>query len=177
MLTYTVTSYDLAEEDNYDIRPVSSLSEFLKPHSSLCIVKMPCEGGIVEMTRIMGKNRCGEPMRVYAGRCSENDQGWLKCKLDSTLRSPYLFISWKQKGYHVFKMVQERRTVAEFPDFASALEAYFPEGFAPDKSYRRAHTVFNLMCMAMRRRHLFAELVTILSRYVDRLREAEKAAQ
>ena len=174
MLTYTVTSNDLAEEDIYDIRQVSSLAEFLTPHSSLCIVKTPCVGGIVEMTRIMGKNRRGEPVRVYVGKCSEYDQGWLKCKLDKTLRSPFLFISWKQKGYHVFKMVQERRTVAEFQDLRSALDAYFPEGFVPEKSYRRAHSVFELMCKAMRRRHLFAELVTVLSRHVDRLREAEQ---
>lgn len=174
MLNYTVTSNDLAEADIYDIRPVSSLEEFLKPQASLCIVKAPFAGGIVEMTRIMGKNRHGEPMRVYVDCTSKLDQGWLKCKLDKTLHSPFLFISWKQKGHHTFKMVKERQTVAEFPDFASALDAYFPEGFAPEKSYRRAHTVFELMCMAMRRRRLFAELVTILSRHVDRLRETER---
>ena len=171
MLTYTVTSNDLAEEDIYNIRQVSSLSEFLKPHSSLCIVKTPCDGSIIEMTRIMGKNRCGEQMRVYAELCSEKDQGWLKCKLDTTLRSPFLFISWKQKGYHVFKMVKERRIIAEFPDFQSALDAYFPEGFVPEKSYRRAHTVFELMCKVMRRRTLLRDLDTILRGYMKKRRD------
>ena len=52
-----------------------------------------------------------------------------------------------------------------------------PEGFVPEKSYRRAHTVFELMCRAIHRRHLFSELVTILSRHVERLREAESAAR
>lgn len=171
MLTYTVTSNDLAEEDIYNIRQVSSLSEFLKPRASLCIVKTPCDGSIVEMTRIMGKKRCGEQMRVYAEHCSEKDQGWLKCKLDRTLRSPFLFISWKQKGYHVFKMVKERRTIAEFPDFQSALNAYFPEGFVPEKSYRRAHTVFELMCKVMRRRALLLDLDTILRGYMKKRRD------
>ena len=162
MLTYTVTSNDLAEADIYDIQPVSSLSEFLKPHSSLCIVKAPYEGSVVEMTRITGRNRLGEPMKVYLDSCSESDQGWLKCKLDRTLHSSFLFISWKQKGCHVFKMIKERRTVAEFPNLETALDAYFPDGFVPERSYRRAHTVFELMCKTMRRRALLRDLDTLL---------------
>jgi|GEM_PF-6588486 len=166
MLTYTVTSNDLAEADIYDIQPVSSLSEFLESHSSLCIVKAPYEGSIVEMTRIMGRNQRGEPMRVYLDSCSERDQGRLKCELDRILHSSFLFISWKQQGYHVFKMIKERQTVAEFPDFERALDAYFPDGFVPEKSYRRAHTVFELMCKAMRRRALFQDLDTVLRNYL-----------
>ena len=162
MRTYTVTSNDLAEADIYDIQPVSSLSEFLKPHSSLCIVKAPYEGSIVEMTRITGRNRLDEPMRVYLDSCSESNQGRLKCELDRILHSSFLFISWKQKGYHVFKMIKAHRTVAEFPNLETALETYFPDGFVPEKSYRRAHTVFELMCMTMRRRALLQDLDTVL---------------
>ena len=168
MLTYTVSSNDLAEEDIYEIKPVSSLTEFLEPHSSLCIVKSPFEGTIAEMTRIMGRNRRGEPMRVYVGSCSENDQGRLKCKLDKTLHSAFLFISWKQKGAHIFKMVKDHRTVAEFPNFESALAAYFPDGFLPERSYQRNRTVFGLMCMAMRRRALFRDLDAILRGRIDK---------
>ncbi|MBQ9336113.1 MAG: hypothetical protein IJS14_02295 [Lentisphaeria bacterium] len=168
MLTYTVTSGSLAEADIYEITPVSSLTEFLEPHSSLCIVKTPFEGSIAEMMRIMGKDWLGKPMRVYLGLCSENDQGRLKCKLDQTLRSPFLFISWKAKGHHVFKMVKERRTLAEFPDFHSALDTYFPDGFLPEKCYRRQHTVFGLMFLSMRRRSLFRELGTVLRRYMKK---------
>lgn len=169
MLTYTVTSNDLAEADIYDIQEVSSLSEFLKPHSSLCIVKAPYEGSIVEMTRIMGRDRRGEPIRVYLDSCSESDQGWLKCKLDRTLHSSFLFISWKQKGYHVFKMIRNCQTVAEFPDFETALDAYFPDGFVPERRYRRAHTVFELMCKTMKRRALLQDLDTVLRNHMRML--------
>ena len=161
MLKYTVSSSQLAEADIYEIKEVSSLEEFLKEHSSLCIVKAPFEGTRPEMLRIEGKNRFGEPVRIYLGSCSK-DLGYLKSQLDRTLYSPFLFISWKQKGFHTFKLVKERQTLAEFPDFQSALEAYFPDGFIPEKSYRRNRTVFELWCQSLRRRALLTELVTIL---------------
>lgn len=164
MLKYTVSSDQLTESDIYDIQPVSTLFEFLKPSSSLCIVKHPFEGSIVEMTRITGKKNNGEASRIYLDCCSESDLGWLKCKLDKTLRSPYLFISWKQEGFHSFKMVKEHKTIAEFSDFQSALDAYFPDGFFPEKCYRRTHSVFELMCMGLRRRKLFEELVSVIKR-------------
>ena len=88
--------------------------------------------------------------------------GYIKSKLDQTLYSPFLFISWKQKGFHTFKLVKERQTLAEFPDFQSALETYFPDGFIPEKSYRRAHTVFSLMCKSLRRRALLAKLISVV---------------
>ena len=102
MLAYTVSSSQLAEADIYEIKEVSSLEEFLKEHSSLCIVKAPFEGTRPEMTRIEGKNRFGEPVRIYLECCSK-DLGYIKSKLDKTLYSPFLFISWKQKGFHTFK--------------------------------------------------------------------------
>ena len=174
MLTYTISFNQLAEEDIYDIRQVSSLAEFLKPHCSLCVVKAPYDGTIGEMVRVTGKNRNGEPMRVYLDSCSENNQGYRKAKLDMSLHSPYLFISWKKRGYHIFRMVKERRIIAEFPDFRFALDAYFPDGFAPEKSYWRSHTVFELMCMVIRRRKLFEDLVTVLARSIERRRETER---
>ena len=168
MPTYTVSSHQLAPADIYDIREVTSLAEFLKNNSSLCIVKTPFDGSIAEMTRVEGKNSQGEPARIYLGCCSEKDQGYLKSKLDRTLHSAYLFIAWKQKGYHTFKLVKERQVIAEFADFQSALENYFREGFVPEKSFRRAHTVFSLMCKTLKRRSLFKQLATILNESKNR---------
>ena len=170
MLTYTVSSRQLAERDIYEIKEVSSLAEFLKPENSLCIVKAPFEGTRPEMIRIDGKDKNGEPMRIYLDNCSRN-LGYLKSKLDRTLYSPFLFISWKQKGFHTFKLVKERQTLAEFPDFQSALEVYFPDGFIPEHSYRRNRTVFELWCRSIRRRNLLVDLVTVLDRNIAKMKK------
>ena len=170
MLTYTVSSSQLAERDIYEIKEVSSLAEFLKPENSLCIVKAPFEGTRPEMIRIDGKDKNGEPMRIYLDNCSR-DLGYLKSKLDRTLYSPFLFISWKQKGFHTFKLVKERKTLAEFPDFQSALEVYFPDGFIPEHSYRRNRTVFELWCRSIRRRNLLVDLVTVLDRNIAKMKK------
>jgi hypothetical protein len=164
MLTYSVTSNQLSEEDIYAIGPVVSLREFLKPHGSLCIVKAPYHGSIVEMVRVMGRDRNGDPAKIYLENASENDQGYIKSKLDKDLLSPYLYISWKQRGYHTFRLFERRKMIAEFPDFDSALAACFPDGFIPEKSYRRAHTVFQLWCKVLRRRKLFEDLVSVLAK-------------
>ena len=170
MLTYTVSSSQLAERDIYEIKEVSSLAEFLKPENSLCIVKAPFDGTRPEMIRIDGKDKNGEPMRIYLDNCSR-DLGYLKSKLDRTLYSPFLFISWKQKGFHTFKLVKERQTLAEFPDFQSALEVYFPDGFIPEHSYRRNRTVFELWCRSIRRRNLLVDLVTVLDRNIAKMKK------
>ena len=170
MLTYTVSSSQLAERDIYEIKEVSSLAEFLKPENSLCIVKAPFEGTRPEMIRIEGKDKNGEPMRIYLDNCSR-DLGYLKSKLDKSLRSAYLFISWKQKGCHTFKLVKERQTLAEFPDFQSALDAYFPDGFIPKKSYRRNRTVFELWCRSIKRHNLFVDLLTVLDRKIAKMKK------
>ena len=170
MLTYTVSSSQLAERDIYEIKEVSSLAEFLKPENSLCIVKAPFDGTRPEMIRIDGKDKNGEPMRIYLDNCSR-DLGYLKSKLDRTLYSPFLFISWKQKGFHTFKLVKERQTLAEFPDFQSALEVYFPDGFIPEHSYRRNRTVFELWCRSIRRRNLLVDLVTVLGRNIAKMKK------
>jgi hypothetical protein len=170
MLTYTVSSSQLAERDIYEIKEVSSLAEFLKPENSLCIVKAPFEGTRPEMIRIDGKDKNGEPMRIYLDNCSR-DLGYLKSKLDRTLYSPFLFISWKQKGFHTFKLVKERQTLAEFPDFQSALEVYFPDGFIPEHSYRRNRTVFELWCRSIRKRNLLVDLVTVLDRNIAKMKK------
>lgn len=171
MLTYTVNSRDLAEADIYAIEPVGSLREFVKPHESLCIVKMPCEGTIPEMTRVMGKDRSGNPVKIYLGNASENDLGHFKGQLDMRLFSPYLFVSWKQRGCHTFRIFERREVVAAFPDFESALAAYFPEGFIPEKSYRRNHTVFELMCRSFCRGRALKDLVTLLARRYEQKRD------
>jgi len=173
MLTYTVTSSDLAERDIYAIEPVVSLREFLKPHSSLCIVKTPCEGCIPEMTRVMGRDRRGDPVKIYLANSSESDQGYIKCRLDKSLLSPYLYISWKQRGRHMFRLFEHRKMIAAFPDFESALAAYFPGGFIPEKSYRRNHTVFELMCRSFCRRRELRNIVTLLARRCEQRRDME----
>ena len=177
MLTYIVCSNQLADEDIYEITPVSALAEFLKPHRSLCIVGTPYGGGIPEMIRVTGKTRGGEPAKVYLDSAPENDQGIVKSRLDKSLLSPYLFVAWKKGGFHTFKLIDARRTVAEFPDLDSALAAYLPEGFVPEKSYRRNHTVFELMCRTMRRRALFRDLVTVLDRWTEKRAAAENSAE
>lgn len=168
MLTYTVCSNQLAEADVYAIDPVSSLAEFLKPHQSLCIVGTPYLGSIPEMIRVAGKTRGGEAAKVYLASASEDDQGVMKCRLDKTLQSPFLFIAWKRKGFHTFHLIEGRRKTAEFPDLDAALAAYFPAGFVPEKSYWRKHTVFELMCMAAARRARFSDLVTLLARWTEK---------
>ncbi len=173
MLTYTVTSRDLAEGDIYAIEPVASLREFLKPHRSLCIVKTPCDGTVPEMTRVMGKDRRGDPVKVYLGNAPENDQGYIKSRLDMNLRSSYLYISWKQRGCHTFRLFRCRELVAEFPDFESALAAYFPDGFTPEKSYRRNHSVFERMCRSFCRRRELRNIVTLLARRCEQTRGME----
>ena len=168
MLKYTVRSNDLAEADIYEITPVASLHEFLIPQKSLCIVKTPYEGSIVEMPRITGKDGNGNPVKFYIGIASTNDQGYFKGQLDKMLFSPYLFVSWKQCGHHTFKLFECRKLVAEFPDFESALAAYFPDGFTPEKLYRRKHTVFQLMCMKKKKKKSFKDIVTIIDRWCDK---------
>ncbi len=168
MLTYTVCSNQLAEEDIYAISPVSSLAEFLKPHRSLCIVGTPYQGSIPEMIRVTGKTRGGEAARVYIASSREDAQGYVKCRLDKTLKSPFLFAAWKKRGCHTFRLVEARRTLAEFSDLDAALAAYLPAGFVPEKSYWRKHTVFELMCMAAARRARFRDLVTVLARWLEK---------
>lgn len=171
MLTYTVTSSDLAEADIYAIEPVESLRIFLRPHESLCIVKTPCDGCIPEMTRVIGKDRNGNSAKIYLENASGNDQGYTKCRLDKYLLSPYLYISWKQRGFHTFRLFQRRKMIAAFPDFESALAAYFPGGFIPKKSYRRNHTVFELMCRSFCRRRELRNIVTLLARRCEQVRD------
>lgn len=155
MITYTVSSNQLATRDIYEIAPVSSLTEFLTPRRSLCIVKTPYVGNICEMFRVMGRTRSGERKTIYLGLADEGDQGYLKSKLDRTLQSSFLFIVWKAKGHHTFRLVEERKNIAEFPDFRSALDAYFPDGFIPETCYRRNRPIIALAFLAAaRRRHL-----------------------
>ncbi len=169
MLSYTVSSNSLVERDIYAIEPVASLQQFLLPQRSLIIVKAPFLGTIVEMTRVMGKDRDGNLLRVYLDTEKAPLTGYTKSKLDRSLLSPYLFVSWKQRTGHTFRIFERRQVVAEFPDFDSALAAYFPRGFIPENSYRRQHSVFTLMCMSMRRRRSLRELVTVLARRSARL--------
>ena len=169
-LTYTVSSDQLTEADIYEITPVSSLYQFLQSKQSLCIVHNPQWNGNggEEMLRVNGLNNHGELEKVYLDSCSLADQGWLKNRLDKKLDSPFLFMAWKTRGVHTFRLIRQRETIAEYSDFESALNAYFPSGFTPQHSYRRKHNILHLFCLAQHRRTLFKELVTVLQRYVEK---------
>ena len=114
-------------------KPVSSLAEFLHPRRSLCIVKAPYDGKIPEILRVEGADRNGNPVMLYAGESPENDQGYVKCQLDKYLHSPFLFISWKKRGCHIFRLIENGGVKAEFPALEPALAAYLPDGFTPEK--------------------------------------------
>jgi len=172
VLKFTVTSDQLAEEDIYAIQPISSLAEFLHPRRSLCIVKAPYGGKIPEMLRVEGTDRNGKTVTLYVGESPEYDHGYVKCQLDKYLHSSFLFIPWKKRGCHIFRLIEERGVKAEFPALAPALAAYLPDGFTPERFFRRKHSVFVLMLLAHQRRKLFTDLVTLLARWTDRRRNA-----
>ncbi len=162
---FIVSSDSLAPRDIYAIEDVTSLESFLLPEHSLCIVHQP-KHQIPEMTRVEGKNAAGEADRVYLCNCGLRDLGYVKNKLDLSLKeSPFLFISWKQAGHHTYWIFQNREVIGEYPDFASALGAYLPAGFTPEKSYIRKRGVFNMWCLSMARASRFQELSTLVNLY------------
>jgi len=75
------------------------------------------------------------------------------------------------KSCHTFKLVKERQTLAEFPDFQTALDAYFPDGFIPENSFRRNRTVFELWCRSIKRHNLFVDLLTVLDRKIAKMKK------
>ena len=171
-MKFTVTSDQLAEEDIYTISPVSSLAEFLHPRRSLCVVKAPYDGKIPEMLRVEGADRNGNPVTLYVGESPEYDQGYVKCQLDKYLHSSFLFMPWKMRGCHIFRLIENGAVKAEFPALEPALAAYLPDGFTPERYYRRKHSVFVLMLLALQRKKLFTDLVTLLARRTEKRRNA-----
>lgn len=162
---FFVSSDSLAPRDIYAIEKVTSLESFLIPEQSLCIVHQP-KYQIPEMPRVEGKNAAGEADRIYLCNCGLPDLGYMKNKLDLALKeSPFLFISWKKAGHRTYRIFQNRKVIGEYPDLASALDAYLPEGFTPEKSYIRKRSIFSMWCLSMARASRLQELATLINLY------------
>ena len=168
MVHFTVHSGQLSEQDIYVIDEVKSLSAFLKPEQSLCLVHDPVwTSGGPELLRVSGRKRNGEPDNVYLAEGGNGiDQGYHRCLLGKTLATPFLFASRKKSGCHQVSIVQKGHDPIRFNGFDDALNAYLPEGFTPAYSFRRK-SVFVLMFLAMQRRQLFSDLLAVMMRKMD----------
>lgn len=167
MLHLTFNSRLLAEKDIYSIEKIDSLAELLTPNYSLCLVHNPryrSDVG-VEMTRITGFDRNGNADKIWVGTCGMREQGYLRCKLDKVLTSPFLFATWKKSGRHEIRLVQEHQILARFETFDEALDAYFPNGFIPEYSYKRRRSIINLILLAQQRNRELERLATILTKH------------
>ena len=172
MVHFTVHSGQLSERDIYVIDEVKSLSAFLKPERSLCLVHDPVwSSGSPELLRVSGRRRNGEPDNVYLAEAPpssphvssvQRDPGYYRCLLGKVLASPFLFASGKKSGCHQVSIVKKGHDPIRFNSFDEALNAYLPEGFIPAYSFRRK-PVFVLMFLAMQRRQLLSNLLAELA--------------
>lgn len=175
------TLFDLPEQDVYDIKPLESMNDLLVPETSLCIFHNPCwshDGAWAcspsQASRVSGLSNSGGKEILFIQRGLKNDLGRYKSRLDKHLLSAYLFVSWRKRWGHTFRMFQQHELIAEFPDFESAMAAYMPDGFTPQKYYRFAHTVQQLhFCSIMRRRIILA-MLRLLHQRVEQLSRGEK---
>lgn len=170
MVHFTVNSTQLAEKDIYAIEEVKSLNTLLEEKHSLCLVHAPVfrKRGDFEMIRVGGYNEAGDPDKIWFGKCGLAEQGYLRCKLDRVLSSPFLFATWKKSGHHEIRIIHNHNELGRFQNFDDALKAYLPDGFRPTYSYTRKRSVFVLFFLAQKRRQTLKELVTLLSMYRDR---------
>ena len=162
---------NLTDEDVYDITPLESMNDLLIPETSLCIVKSPCWDETIcwmhdhwNEFHIRGISNLGAEVRLEVYQGHIHDLGRYKSRLDKHLLSAFLFVSWRKRGGHTFKMVQQREFIAEFPDFDSAMVAYMPEGFTPRNINRVAHSASGLFRRYLRRRELLFTLLSLLRR-------------
>ena len=161
---------NLTDEDVYDITPLESMIDLLSPETSLCIVHNPCwnERGYSWIHdhwnefHIRGISNLGAEVRLEVYQGHIHDLGRYKSRLDKHLLSAFLFVSWRKRGGHTFKMVQQRELIAEFPDFDSAMAAYMPDGFTPCSVYRVAQSPSGLFRRYLRRRDLLFSLLFLL---------------
>ena len=144
MVHFSFHSNQLSERDIYAIDKAESLSVFLKPERSLCLVHQPeWTSAGPELLRVSGRKRSGEPDNVYLAEGGNwIDQGYHRCLLGKTLASPFLFASWKKRGCHQVSIVQKGHDPIRFNSFDDALNAYLPEGFTPEYSFRRKSGLF-----------------------------------
>ena len=172
--------YELTEDDIYDIKPLESMNDLLIPETSLCIVKSPCWDETIcwrhdywTQFHVRGISNLGAEVRleVYQGQIHDLER--YKGRLDEHLLSAFLFVSWRKHLGHTFRMFQKHEIIAEFPNLESALAAYLPDGFTPQKLYRLAHTPSELWRRSLRRRDTMLYLLHLLYQRVEQLsREA-----
>ncbi len=154
--------FDLPDEEVFEITPLDSMDALLIPETSLCVFHKPIwdkngagNCSLSEASRVIGISKFGEREMLYVQRGYNHDLGRHKSKLDKHLLSAYLFISWRKRWGHTFKMFQQHELIAEFPDFDSSIAAYMPDDFTPLHYYRFAHTIRELhYCSVMHRRAL-----------------------
>ena len=158
--------FDLPDEEVFEITPLETMDDLLIPETSLCVIHTPGwdEGGagncsLSEASRVIGISKSGEREMLYLQRGYDYDLGRYKSKLDKNLLSAYLFISWRKRCGHTFKMFQQHELIEEFPDFDSAIAAYMPDGFTPRTYYRFAHTIRELHYRSVMRRRVLNKLV------------------
>ena len=158
--------FDLPDDEVYEITVLESMDDLLMPETSLCVFHKPIwdEGGVgncslSEASRVIGISQSGEREMLYVQRGYDHDLGRHKSKLDKHLLSAYLFISWRKRCGHTFKMFQQHGLIAEFPDFDSGIAAYMPDGFTPRTYYRFAHTIRELHYRSVMHRRALNKLV------------------
>lgn len=168
--------YKLTEEDIYDIKPLDSMNDLLVPETSLCIVHIPCWGKEIcgmhdhwNEFHIRGFSNSGAKARLEIYRGHIHDLGRYKGRLDEVLLSAFLFVSWRKRWGHTFRMFQQHELIAEFPDLDSAMDAYMPEGFTPQKLYRLAYSPSELWRRSRRRRDIMLRLLWLLHQRVEQL--------
>ena len=168
--------YELTEDDIYDIKPLESMNDLLVPETSLCIVKSPCWDETIcwrhdywTQFHVRGISNLGAEVRLEVYQGHIHDLGRYKGRLDEVLLSAFLFVSWRKRWGHTFRMFQQHELIAEFPDLDSAMAAYMPDGFTPKKLYRLAHTPSELWRRSRRRRDIMLRLLWLLHQRVEQL--------
>ena len=155
------------------------MNDLLVPEESLCIVHKPCcvkTRGILydgydwcDYSWASGESNSGVKEEIDVFHRHLSDLGRFKSRLDKQLLSAYLFVSWRKRWGHTFRMFQEHELIAEFPDLESAMAAYMPDGFIPQQYYRSAYTLKQLCFRSMTRRRTILDLLRLLHHRVEQL--------
>ena len=167
--------FHLADGDIYDIKPLESMNDMLVPETSLCIVHKPCWGKEMcgmsgwNIFHVRGISNSGTKTKLDIYQGNIHDLGRYKSRLDKVLLSAFLFVSWRKRWGHTFRLFQQHELIAEFPDLDSAMAAYMPDGFTPQKYYRFAHTVQQLHFCSLMRRRTMLSLLRLLYQRVEQL--------
>ena len=174
--------FNLPDQDVYDIKPLEAMNGLLVPEESLCIVHNPCCGkarGILydwydwdDYSWVKGESNSGEIEEIDVFHRQISDLGRFKSRLDKQLLSAFLFVSWRKRWGHTFRMFQEHELIAEFPDLESAMAAYMPDGFIPQQYYRPAHCLKHLYFHSLTRRRTMLDLLRLLHRHMEQLSSA-----